>query len=154
MKILPIRSILDNKYKTVIKPSEMGDSIRTAQQEIDMLADTPQILKYSDIEFKGKFIVSNGNPIISEDENAVEVTIDNINNKEFIINENLEISLEIDATKVADSLLDKTVLTTKQLYAQAQIILFETKVKNRIKELLEVARSNVNDFEVVTEETL
>lgn len=45
-------------------------------------------------------------------------------------------------------------LTTKQLYAQAQIILFETKVKNRIKELLEIARSNVNDFEVVTEETL
>lgn len=154
MKILPERSILDNKYKTVIKPSEMGDSIRTAQQEIDMLADTPQILKYSDIEFKGKFIVSNGNPILSEDESAVEVSIDNINNKEFVINEDLEISLEIDATKVPDSLLDDTVLTTKQLYAQAQIILFETKLKNRIKELLEIARSNVNDFEVVTEETL
>lgn len=154
MKILPIRSILDNKYKTVIKPSEMGDSIRTAQQEIDMLADTPQILKYSDIEFKGKFIVSNGNPIISEAENAVEVTIDNINNKEYIINENFEISLEIDATKVPDSSLDTNVLTTKQLFAQAQIILFETKVKNRIKELLEIARSNINDFEVVTEETL
>lgn len=154
MKILPERSILDNKYKTVIRPSEMGDSIRTAQQEIDMLADTPQILKYSDIEFKGKFIVSNGNPILSEDESAVEVSIDNINNKEFVINEDLEISLEIDATKVPDSLLDDTVLTTKQLYAQAQIILFETKLKNRIKELLEIARSNVNDFEVVTEETL
>lgn len=119
-----------------------------------MLADTPQILRYSDIEFKGSFIVSNGNPILSEDENAVVVTIDNINNKEFVIDENLEISLEIDATKVADGLLDSTMLTTKQLYAQAQIILFETKVKNRIKELLEIARSNVNDFEVVTEETL
>lgn len=154
MKILPERSILDNKYKTVIKPSEMGDSIRTAQQEIDMLADTPQILRYSDIEFRGSFIVSNGNPILSEDETAVEVYIDNINNKEFVINEDLEISLEIDATKVPDSLLDESVLTTKQLYAQAQIILFETKVKNRIKELLEIARSNVNDFEVVTEETL
>lgn len=154
MKILPERSILENKYKTVIKPSEMGDSIRTAQQEIDMLADTPQVLRYSDIEFKGSFIVSNGNPILSEDENAVTVTIDNINNKEFIINENLEIALEIDATKVPDSVLDENVLTTKQLYAQAQIILFETKVKNRIKELLEIARSNVNDFEVVTEETL
>lgn len=154
MKILPERSILDNKYKTVIRPSEMGDSIRTAQQEIDMLADTPQILRYSDIEFRGNFIVSNGNPILSEDEDAVEVSIDNINNKEFVINEGLEISLEVDATKVPDSLLDDTVLTTKQLYAQAQIILFETKVKNRIKELLEIARSNVNDFEVTTEETL
>lgn len=154
MKILPERSILENKYKTVIKPSEMGDSIRTAQQEIDMLADTPQILRYSDIDFKGSFIVSNGNPILSEDESAVTVTIDNINNKEFIINENLEIALEIDATKVPDSALDETVLTTKQLYAQAQIILFETKVKNRIKELLEIARSNVNDFEIITEETL
>lgn len=154
MKILPERSILDNKYRTVIRPSEMGDSIRTAQQEIDMLADTPQILRYSDIEFKGSFIVSNGNPILSEDENAVEVSIDNINNREFVINEDLEISLEIDATKVPDSLLDDTVLTTKQLYTQAQIILFETKVKARIKELLEIARSNVNDFEVTTEETL
>lgn len=154
MKILPERSILDNKYKTVIRPSEMGDSIRTAQQEIDMLADTPQILRYSDIEFKGSFIVSNGNPIMSEDENAVEVSIDNINNKEFVINEGLEISLEIDATKVPDSLLDDTVLTTKILYAQAQIILFESKIKNRIKELLEIARSNLNDFEVTTEETL
>ena len=154
MKILPERSILDNRYKTVIRPSEMGDSIRTAQQEIDMLADTPQILRYSDIEFRGNFIVSNGNPILSEDEDAVEVSIDNINNKEFVINEGLEISLEVDATKVSDSLLDDSVLTTKQLYAQAQIILFETKVKNRIKELLEIARSNVNDFEVTTEETL
>lgn len=154
MKILPERSILDNKYKTVIRPSEMGDSIRTAQQEIDMLADTPQILRYSDIEFKGSFIVSNGNPILSEDENAVEVSIDNINNREFVINENLEISLEIDATKVPDSMLDDTVLTTKVLYAQAQIILFEVKIKNRIKELLEIARSNLNDFEITTEETL
>lgn len=56
MKILPERSILDNKYKTVIRPLEMGDSIRTAQQEIDMLADTPQILRYSDIEFKGSLL--------------------------------------------------------------------------------------------------
>lgn len=154
MKILPERSILNNVYTTVIRPSEMGDSIRTAQQEIDMLADTPQILRYSDIEFKGKFIVSNGNPILSEDENAVPVTIDNINNREYIVNENLEISLEIDSSKVADSMLDENILTTKNLYAQAQIILFETKVKMRIKELLEIARSNVNDFEVVTEETL
>ena len=91
---------------------------------------------------------------LSSEQDVAAIDTNNINNKEFIINENLEISLEIDATKVADSLLDKTVLTTKQLYAQAQIILFETKVKNRIKELLEVARSNVNDFEVVTEETL
>lgn len=154
MKILPERSILNNVYSTVIRPSEMGDSIRTAQQEIDMLADPPQVLRFSYIEFKGSFIVSNVNPILSEDESAVEVSIDNINNKEFVINEDLEISLEIDANKVMDSLLDKTVFTTKQLYAQAQIILFETKVKARIKELLEIARSNVNDFEVTAEETL
>lgn len=152
MKILPVRTIENNAYKTVIKPSEMGDSIRTAQQEIDLLADFPQILRYSDIEFKGTFIVTDGIPVLSDDPSAVEVVLD-LNNKEYTIGQDMEISLEVSADKIG-SVEINDVLTDSLMVAQAKVILFETRVMAKIKELLDVARSHVNTFEETVEQTL
>lgn len=153
MKILPIRSIENDTYTTVIKPSEWGTASVTAENELAMLADTPQLLRYADIEFKDKFIVSDGLPVVSTEANAVEVNLD-LNNKEFMLDENFEVSLSIDAKKILDSELDGTVFIDKHVLAQAKTILFETKVIARIKELLEIARSHVNSFEETIEQTL
>ena len=43
MKILPERSIENDIYTTVIKPTEFGTATVTADAEIEMLKDTPQI---------------------------------------------------------------------------------------------------------------
>ncbi len=153
MKILPLRSIENDTYTTVIKPSEWGTASVTAESELAMLADTPQLLRYADIDFKDKFVVTNGIPQISTDEGAVEVTLD-LNNKEFILDENFEVSLSVDAKKILDAELDGTVFTDKHQLAQAKTILLETKVISRIKELLEIARSHVNSFEETVEQTL
>lgn len=153
MKILPIRSIENDTYTTVIKPSEFGTASVTAENELTMLADTPQMLRYADIEFKDKFIVSDGLPVVSTEANAVEVNLD-LNNKEFMLDENFEVSLSIDAKKIFDSELDGAVFTDKHVLAQAKTILFETKVIARIKELLEIARNHVNNFEETIEQTL
>ncbi len=153
MKILPLRSIENDTYTTVIKPSEWGTASVTAESELAMLADTPQLLRYADIDFKDKFVITNGIPQISTDESAVEVTLD-LNNKEFILDENFEVSLSVDAKKILDAELDGTVFTDKHQLAQAKTILFETKVVSRIKELLEIARSHVNSFEETVEQTL
>ena len=154
MKILPIRSIENDTYTTVIRPSEWGTASVTAENELAMLEDTPQLLRYADIEFKDKFIVSDtGLPVISTEANAVEVTLD-LNNKEFVLDENFEVSISIDSKKILDSELDGTMFTDKHVLAQAKAILFETKVIARIKELLEIARSHVNSFEETIEQTL
>jgi len=153
MKILPIRSIENDTYTTIIKPSEWGTASVTAESELAMLEDTPQLLRYADIEFKEKFIVSDGLPVVSTEANAVEVSLD-LNNKEFVLDENFEVSLSIDAKKILDAELDGTVFTCKHTLAQAKIILYETKVIARIRELLEIARSHVNSFEETVEQTL
>ncbi len=153
MKILPLRSIENDTYTTIIKPSEWGTASVTAESELEMLADTPQLLRYADIDFKDKFVITNGIPQISTDASAIEVTLD-LNNKEFILDENFEVSLSVDAKKILDAELDGTVFTDKHELAQAKIILFETKVISRIKELLEIARSHVNSFEEAVEQTL
>ncbi len=153
MKILPERSISNDTYSTTLKPSEWGTASVTAEKELAMLEDTPQLLRYADIEFKDKFIVSDGMPVLSTEANAVEVNLD-LNNKEFMLDENFEVSLSIDAKKILDSEIDGTVFTCKHTLAQAKIILFETKVIARIRELLEIARSHVNSFEETIEQTL
>ena len=152
MRIEPKRDIEAGKYSTFLVPI-WGTSTMTEADELEMAKDFPQVLRYADIEFKGKFIVTNGNPIMSDAEDAVEVTLD-LNDQKIPIDENLNISLELDYNKVSKELLDKNHLTTQELYTQAQIILFETKIKTKIHELVEIARSNVNDFLATSEEVL
>lgn len=152
MRIEPKRDIESGKYSTLLVPI-WGTSTMTEADELEMAKDFPQVLRYADIEFKGKFIVTNGNPIMSDAEDAVEVTLD-LNDQKIPIDENLSISLELDYNKVSKELLDDKYLTTQELYTQAQIILFESKIKTKIHELLEIARSNVNDFLATSEEVL
>ena len=153
MQILPDRNIENDVYSTVIKPTEFGTETVTASDEIEMLKDTPQILRYADIDFKDKFIITNKIPTISSDPNAVEVYL-KLNNKEFIIDENFEVSLSIDANKIIDAELDGTIFTNKHDLAMAKVILFETKVIAQVKKLLDVARSHVTTFEETVEQTL
>lgn len=152
MRIEPKRDIEAGKYSTLLVPI-WGTSTMTEADELEMAKDFPQVLRYADIEFKGKFIVTNGNPIMSDAEDAVEVTLD-LNDQKIPIDEDLSISLELDYNKVSKDLLDDKYLTTQELYTQAQIILFESKIKTKIHELLEIARSNVNDFLATSEEVL
>lgn len=152
MRIEPKRDIDAGKYVTTMIPV-WGTSTMTEADEIEMAKDFPQTIRYADIDFAGKFIVTNGNPIMSDDASAVEVTLD-LNDQKIPIDENLKISLELDYTKCPKDVLDETHLVTQELYTQAQIVLFETKIKQKIHELLEIARSNVNDFLSTSEEVL
>lgn len=153
MKLLPVRSIENDVYSVVLKPSEWGTATVTADDELAMLKDTPQTLRYADIEFKEKFKVVDGVPVVSAEADAVEITLD-LNNKEFLLDENFEVSLSVDANKVAPAEIDGVVFTDKYLVAQAKIITYETKVLARIKTLLDEARAHVNTFEQTVEVNL
>lgn len=65
----------------------------------------------------------------------------------------MEISLEVSAEKVGSAEIND-VLTDALMVAQAKVILFETRVMAKIKELLDIARSHVNTFEETVEQTL
>lgn len=153
MKILPQRSIEKDVYSVNIKPLEWGTATVTAEEELEMLKDTPQTLKYSDIDFTEKFKVIDGLPVVSSDEDAVEVTLE-LNNKKFVLDENFEVSISVDANKIPAEEIDDTVLTDKYLVAQAKVITYETKVLAQIKKLLDEARAHVNTFEDTVEVNL
>lgn len=151
MTIKPLREIENNTFKVTIKPSSMGTATTTAEAEAEMLVDFPQTLRYSDVTFTDKFKVVSGLPVISADVDAVEIAISNLVNKEYKVDENLEIYFEVSADKISSSEVDGTVFTNTLEVAQAKVILFETKILARIKELMDAARANVNDYEITTE---
>lgn len=154
MKILPIRTIENDVYTTTIKPSEFGTNLMTSGEEIEMLKNTPKTLAYVDIDFTEKFkIGSDGLPVVSTDPDAVEISLD-LNNREYLLDENFEVSLSVDANKIPTSEIDDAVLTDKYLVAQAKVITYETKVLARIKELLDEARGHMNTFENTVEVNL
>jgi len=153
MKMLPKRSIENDVYTTLLKPLTFGTATVTAEDELAMLADTPQTLRYADIEFKEKFKIVDGLPVVSTEDDAVEISLD-LTNKEFLLDKNFEVSLSVDANKIAPAEIDGAVFTDKYLVAQAKIITYETKVLERVKTLLDEARSHVNTFEDTVEVNL
>lgn len=145
MKILPQRSIENNVYSVKIKPLEWGTPILTAEEELKILKDIPQTLRYADIDFTEKFKIVNGLPVISSDEDSVTVTLD-LRGREFPLDENFELSLSVDASKIPDSEIDDKVLTNRHLVAQAKIITYETKIIDQITKLLNEAATHINGF--------
>lgn len=145
MRILPQRSIENNVYSVKIKPLEWGTPILTAEEELEMLKDIPQTLRYADIDFTENFKIVNGLPVVSSDEGSVTVTLD-LRGREFPLDENFELSLSVGAGKIPDLEIDDKVLTNKHLVAQAKIITYETKIINQITKLLTNAAAHVNGF--------
>ncbi len=145
MKILPQRDIEKNVYSVKIKPLEWGTPSLTASEELEMLKDIPQTLKYTDIDFSAKFKVEDGVPVISEDDDAVLITLD-LREKEFPLDEKFEVSLSVDAGRITDSEIDDKVLTNRHLVAQAKIIVYETRIIEEITKLLNQAASHINGF--------
>ena len=97
--------------------------------------------------------MDNGTPTITDDnisETVVEIALGKVPEKEYILDENLNIVFSIDSGRVSDAEIN-SVLNTKPLVSQAKIAVFQFKIKEKIKELLAAARNEDNDFEKESE---
>ncbi len=140
-----------------ITVTSLGTADLTSEQEKELLANYNKYIEYSKIQFKGNIKLNNGVPEVTtdlkDDTTIVELEITDVTNERKLINENLSFHFERDVTKYPDSVLN-TVLDKKELYAQAQCVLFATKVKEAVTEKLAEIRALNNTFEGTTEYTL
>lgn len=79
-------------------------------------------------------------PVISDESDAVQVVLA-LNNIEMVICKDMEIEYSVNAEKIGSAEINE-ILTSKALVAQAKVILFETKILDRIKELLDEAKAH------------
>lgn len=163
MNILKDPSVEDNIYTMNISV-EMGDLTRTAEEEKDLFNKYPQVLRYKDINFTGKFSVNGAGDVVlkkdgDEGYDEAELVTLQLRNREFIIDENTENNLKISLSiNPAKEITDKelgTVLKTKELVAKAKLVLFYQKIKEQIEVLKADSEDKANNtFEDDTEEII
>ena len=121
--------------------------------EIETLHDYTRKIRFSDIDFTANVTIHNGTPSVTEEdisESVVEVSLGKVSEKEYILDENLNIIFAIDSRRITDAEINN-VLNSKPLVSQAKIAVFQSKIKEKIKDLLAAARNEDNDFEKESE---
>lgn len=156
---LNINKKIENNIITVdISVDSLGTSTSTSEEESAILADFPRSIKFSDIDFKANVkLDENSDPIVTEDEvddsTVVEVELKNIINKEYPINQDMDVSISFDVTKISTSETN-TLLDTVEKVGKAYATVFAAKVQAEIAKKLAEVRSLNTKFEGETEVVL
>ena len=154
MKLTQKTEINENIITVTLAVEELGDTIRDSVTELNQLHNFVRYIQYSDIDFSANMKLSDsGIPVIvseSPDNSTIEkVTITDLVNKKYVLDENLAIEFSIDVTKIPTASLG-TVFNTPEKLGQAMATLFLEKVKTAISTKLAEIRALANDFETET----
>ncbi len=153
MKLNISKKIEENIITVSIDVAELGTNSIDAQEELSQLHDFPKKITYKDIEFKANMKLEDGDPIITEAETdgstIAQVELELIN-KEYLIDENLSITLSIDVNKIPKSDLVVPFDTVEKL-GKARAQLFIAKIQAEIAKKLTEIRSLYTSFEGETE---
>lgn len=158
MKLNIKKTIEENIISVSINVSELGTTTSVQTEELALLHDFPRSIRYSDITFTGNMkLDTNGDPVITSDSvdgtTVEEITISNLINREYSIDENLAITMSFDVTKIPTSELT-TVFDTAEKLGKARAELFSVKIQEEIGKKLTELRSLNTKFEGETEVVL
>lgn len=158
MKLNIKKTIEENIISVDISVVELGTTASVMTEELNLLHDFPRSIKYSDINFRSNMKMdANGDPSVtsdSADETGVEeVSISNLINREYAVDENLSINMSFDVTKIPESELT-TVFDTVEKLGKARAELFAVKIQEEIGKKLTEIRSLNTKFEGETEVVL
>ena len=159
MKITQGIKIEENKVTATISVSELGDSTRDAQTELNQLHNFSREIEFSKIDFTSNMKIVNNMPVVTTDEadgsTIEEITIKDLINKKYPIDENLAIEQTFDTSRIADAEYSSNkVFNSPELLGQAYAVLFIEKVKSTISEKLAEIRALANDIEKETDVVL
>ena len=159
MKITQGIKIEENKVTATISVSELGDSTRDAQTELNQLHNFNREIEFSKIDFTSNMKILNNTPVVTADpvdgSTIEEITIKDLINKKYPIDENLAIEQTFDTSRIADAeYSSKAVFNSLELLGQAYAVLFIEKVKSTISEKLAEIRALANDIEKETDVVL
>lgn len=78
---------------------------------------------------------------------VVTISLPPLSNKEFLIDENFDAYYKVDCSKISPSVLDKNVITTKEIAAQTFCLIFSQVVCDAVREIMDELRKKAPAFE-------
>ncbi len=156
MKFSEKIDIDNNVVKYLLKAKYNDEPTDEELMEIETLHDYIRKVRLAEIDFTANVDISSGTPVVTdaeESDTVVEISLGKIAPKEYVLDENFEVSFSIDAGRIPDSELNDTI-KTKTLASQAKIAVFQAKLKEKVIEILDEMRNEDNSFEKETETIL
>lgn len=114
--------------------TEISDETKEA------LHDYTKTLKYGDIDFSAKIKITDGMPeiVADDDPDGEEVSIKFVD-KSFVVDENLNLTLELDSNKMSSKELT-TAISNVEILSKAKALIWVDKIEAKIQELVDEAR--------------
>lgn len=143
--------INNNIFSTAITISGFGTEELSEVEEKAIIENFPTKIAYRSLKFSGNIKIDGTVPVVTDEEvsegNIVTVTLPALSNREISIDENFEAVYKIDTAKISQSAIDPSVLTSKELVAQAYCAIFDDAIMNAVKESIESIRQKAPMFE-------
>ena len=150
MKINQKKTIENDIIGIDISVEVLGTADLTSELELELLHNYNKMIEFNKIKFVGNMKMENNVPVVTDDPidgtNVVEVTIPDVINEQFIVDEDLHITFSRDVTKFPETELNE-VFSKREMLGQAKAILFATRIKEVIAEKLAEIRALSNTFE-------
>lgn len=114
--------------------------VEIADETKEALHDYTKVLKYGDIDFSAKIKVTDDMPeIVADDDPDGEKVSIRFVDKSFVVDENLNLVLELDSSKMSEKELT-TSISNVEILSKAKALIWVNKVETRIQELVDEAR--------------
>lgn len=139
-----------NVFSTVITIAGLGTEVFSEDEEREMLKNFPSKVIYRNLNFSKNIVINGTVPEVTDDEandSIVTVTLPPLSNKEILLDEDFSAEYRIDINKIPNSVLDETVLTTKELAAQSYCAIYDKVICDAVTEIMENIRSKAPAFE-------
>lgn len=157
------RDIENNVFSIDIKVDSFGTDQLSEDEERELTRDFPTKVAYRNLTFTRKVKLNGAVPEIAEEkpgsadevsteteeaagDGVVTVTLPPLSNRELLVNENFHAEYKIDTAKIPGSAVDDTVLTTKELVAQAYCLVFESVIVDAVTSVMNSLRSRAVGF--------
>ena len=162
------KNIDNNIFSTHVTVDALGSEQLSEDEEREVLLNFPVKLAYRNLKFVKNIKINGTVPeivedtiVISTNENAdesdpgteevgeptVTVTLPPLSNKEIYINEDFDAYYKIDYTKISPSVVDGTVITSKEIAAQAYCLIFAQVVCDEVRRIVDELRKKAPAFE-------
>lgn len=156
------RDIENNVFFIDIKVDSFGTDQLSEDEERELTHDFPTKVAYRNLTFTRNVKLNGSVPEITEEKpgvvegdsetdeqvsnGVVTVTLPPLSNREVVVNEDFHVEYKIDTAKISGSAVDDTVLTTKELVAQAYCLVFESVIVDAVSSIMDSLRSRAVGF--------
>ncbi len=156
MDLKVTKNIDNNIFSTSITIDAYGTEQLSEVEEKDILLNFPVKLAYRNLTFCRNIKIEGSVPVITETEPDVtdgvsngvaKITLPPLSNKEILIDDDFNAYYKIDYTKIPSGLIDGTIITSKEIMAQAYCEIFADVVCKAISDIMTEVRKKAPAFE-------